>query len=625
MKIKSTKRKRKTLLNKNKLSKLQGELIIVKCKSEEPQVESDGGPAINQDNAIGVFGLDIQIKEEPEVYNISERLSESGPSNHNIDTEDSGAITPKSEQSQVDIEQKSANLKVEQDFEPDLVGRIPNVVVKEETTCFKEESTNDEGNLVDGQQIHGAGDGESDTVSSTETFPCLHCSISFTSVVYLEKHFKWVHQKQYLDNLKRRSTRSGVHRAATHSCSVCHHTFQTRAQLKTHSRQAHPAAPPRRLYPCPTCARSFQYLKNLRNHCQRRHKMSVYIRDGQLRCTDCRKSFKTTWGQGPHRCHELDDDTKPCDRPISLETGVPCLECGKVLCSPQSLEIHMRTHTGDKPYVCKECGKNFSESSSCRKHMLIHTGQKPHKCQECGRAFARVHHLKYHMTTHSGKKEYSCSECGKQFGLKSSLKTHLRSHTGEKPFGCPVCGKCFSTSRNMKVHSKLHSSDKGHQCGECGLKISDLGALKRHLRTHTGERPYHCTVCGNNFIRLAHLKNHQRTHTGEKPYKCTECTKSFIQSGDLARHKRTHAGEKPFQCPECPRSYVASGDLSKHMRIHTNVRPYTCKECAKRFRLSGHLKAHMLTHTGEKPYACPRCLRRFARTHHLSGHVARCR
>lgn len=39
-------------------------------------------------------------------------------------------------------------------------------------------------------------------------------------------------------------------------------------------------------------------------------------------------------------------------------------------------QIHMRTHTGIRPYQCKLCNKDFTNSTAVSTHMLTHSGNK---------------------------------------------------------------------------------------------------------------------------------------------------------------------------------------------------------------------------------------------------------
>ncbi|KAF7662961.1 hypothetical protein LDENG_00221880 [Lucifuga dentata] len=280
-----------------------------------------------------------------------------------------------------------------------------------------------------------------------------------------------------------------------------------------------------------------------------------------------------------------------------------CPVCPKTFSRATSLNIHIKTHNGEKAHSCSYCGKRFSRADLLKSHKRTHTGERPYSCNICSKTYAHPSQLRIHKRVHTGERPYSCAYCGKRFNEHNQLKVHLRTHTGERPYSCNDCGKTFSNAGNLRIHERIHTGEKPYCCAQCGKRFNGLGDLKTHYRIHTGERPYSCELCKKTFSQAGHLTIHMRMHTGERPYSCNECGKKFTVASSLKLHLRTHTGEKEYSCSYCSKSFSRSGHLKRHELVHTKEKFFLCSDCGKTYTDQSSLKKHLKMHAAKEQKA----------------------
>ena len=49
-----------------------------------------------------------------------------------------------------------------------------------------------------------------------------------------------------------------------------------------------------------------------------------------------------------------------------------CQICNRGFLNKSNIKVHLRTHTGEKPFGCEHCSKAFRQKAHLLKHMSIH-------------------------------------------------------------------------------------------------------------------------------------------------------------------------------------------------------------------------------------------------------------
>lgn len=93
-----------------------------------------------------------------------------------------------------------------------------------------------------------------------------------------------------------------------------------------------------------------------------------------------------------------------------------CHFCNKEFLGGNDLRKHIRIHTDERPFECKHCGQKFRQGGCLKNHIASQHGtSETFTCYYCNKTFPIKERLRLHMRLHSGEKPYQCKICFKRF------------------------------------------------------------------------------------------------------------------------------------------------------------------------------------------------------------------
>ncbi|XP_033330154.2 uncharacterized protein LOC117222520 [Megalopta genalis] len=409
---------------------------------------------------------------------------------------------------------------------------------------------------------------------------CSFCSMNFATAQEAVLHRRTSSHKEIV-----RARKYGQDSATStaRECSRCGERQANLSEHKEHLLRDHPET----CHRCPKCGRLFALSQDVTRHtrennCRDDNKLNAArtaaVKD-EWKCDSC--SFSTD-SRAEFIFHEAlhagivrkDNDGAEPGQGKSLPK-YRCPVCKKAF-AKVSLRNHIRSHTGERPFLCEKCLASFARRSDLNAHR-----------RECAGPSSPSPSSSACPNESSRKRGFACSECNDAFYTKHALRQHMLRHAGKKyKCGLPGCPTVLRTASELRSHRSLvhesSASDRRYRCQDCAYAAKTESQLRRHRSRHEdpadamkSESVRACPYpgCGFKTKLGSHLQRHVRLHTGTKPYKCRHCAYASNNLENLRKHvlsTNLHPGKTIYECDVCREKNADpfQTNFAKELRAH---------------------------------------------------------
>ncbi|XP_068425077.1 sal-like protein 3 [Clinocottus analis] len=374
-------------------------------------------------------------------------------------------------------------------------------------------------------------------------------------------------------------------------------------------------------------------------------------------------------------------DTKPSSEDPFFKHK--CRFCAKVFGSDSALQIHLRSHTGERPFKCNICGNRFSTKGNLKVHFQRHKEKYPHIQMNpypvpeyldnvptsSGIPYGMSFPPEKPVTTWLDSKPIlpmAPTSIGLQlpptlpsmmggFGESPSLTPLNRSP--QRP--SPPLSECASLSPNILIDSGMTTtspSPKPSPGSDAPPLLKSEGVLLPPSCSRPGENTTTTTTLSQ-VVLSSTVNSTTLSSSGQVSEPVTSPNsasnpvshpvlpmlsdqfKAKFPFGGLLDSMQTSETSKlqqlvenidkkmtdPNQCVICHRVLSCQSALKMHYRIHTGERPFKCKICGRAFTTKGNLKTHFGVHRSKPPlrvqHSCPICQKKFTNAVVLQQHI----
>ncbi|XP_067888583.1 sal-like protein 3 isoform X4 [Heterodontus francisci] len=348
-----------------------------------------------------------------------------------------------------------------------------------------------------------------------------------------------------------------------------------------------------------------------------------------------------------------------------------CRFCAKVFGSDSALQIHLRSHTGERPFKCNICGNRFSTKGNLKVHFQRHKEKYPHIQMNpypvpeyldnvptsTGIPYGMSLPPEKPVTTWLDTKPVLSTlptSVGLQLPPTLSSITSLAESPAVTPLNrspqrpSPPSSECASLSPNMnKNDSSIPITAESPQ----SINGSNVVPIVQGLNVPTSNfKPAESCASGQSVPSApCSTTSSTAADNGVSSIPTTLPSpllpiisgqfKAKFPFGGLLDSMQTSETSKlqqlvenidkkmtdPNQCVICHRVLSCQSALKMHYRTHTGERPFKCKICGRAFTTKGNLKTHFGVHRAKPPlrvqHSCPICQKKFTNAVVLQQHI----
>ncbi|KAI5616667.1 sal-like protein 3 [Silurus asotus] len=339
-----------------------------------------------------------------------------------------------------------------------------------------------------------------------------------------------------------------------------------------------------------------------------------------------------------------------------------CRFCAKVFGSDSALQIHLRSHTGERPFKCNICGNRFSTKGNLKVHYQRHKDKYPHvqmnpyPVPEYLDNIPTSSGIPYGMSFPPEKAGSTWLDSkpilqtlpprlGLQLPPTITNAENINDSFSDAPAGrslqmsslaknesTPLSSNANNTEKIIAIESDNHLHTAKMACFQVNKEVGTTTVSKNNEIY----LPSNCvTDSAENSNSASHnvVSNFPSTETpirlntpeptdvitpvmkSSTPSQLSEHIKASFTFSGIQESMQTSETSKlqqlvenidkkmmdPNQCVICHRVLSCQSALKMHYRIHTGERPFKCKVCGRAFTTKGNLKTHFGVHRTKPP------------------------